>query len=63
MMASTNKTIAFLNNDGTITEKLRSLLREVFINYDLDKDGMLNRKELNNYFSSIGDGQTVCIKL
>jgi len=61
-MATPRKTIALLNNEGTLTQPLCLLLKEIFIKYDLDKDGMLNRKELNNYFSSVGDGQPVCKK-
>jgi len=50
------KTISLLNVEGTLTDKFRELLREVFVKYDSDKDGMLNREELKKYFSSVSDG-------
>ncbi|OUM56443.1 hypothetical protein PIROE2DRAFT_18955 [Piromyces sp. E2] len=48
--------ISLLNNEGTLTESFRRLLKEVFIKYDLDKDGILNKEELKYYFSSVSDG-------
>ncbi|KAG4095550.1 hypothetical protein H8356DRAFT_1686130 [Neocallimastix lanati (nom. inval.)] len=52
-MTSSQKTISLLNEDGTLTEKLCFLLKEIFISFDYDKDNMLSREELRHYFSTL----------
>ncbi|OUM56759.1 hypothetical protein PIROE2DRAFT_22930, partial [Piromyces sp. E2] len=38
---------------GTLTDKFCALLKEIFMKFDLDKDGLLSREEVRNYFSTL----------
>jgi len=53
MSSSEQLKFLFFNEDGTLTDKFSTLLKEIFMKYDLDKDGMLDREEIRNYFSTL----------
>jgi len=48
---ATRVQISFLKPDGTLTDKLCLLLKEIFVTFDKDKDNFLSREELRHYFS------------
>ncbi|ORX85137.1 hypothetical protein BCR32DRAFT_276555 [Anaeromyces robustus] len=51
----TDTTIHFLKKDGTISNALCSIVKEIFVKYDMDKDGMLSKEELRHYFSTLNN--------
>lgn len=59
-MTTSHKIISFLNDDGTLTDKLCLLLKEIFAEFDYDKDGILSREELRHYLSIL-NGERVSI--
>ncbi|ORX56539.1 hypothetical protein BCR36DRAFT_580848 [Piromyces finnis] len=54
---ATRAPISFLKPDGTLTDKLCHLLKEIFITFDKDQDGVLSREELKHYFSILSGVQ------
>ncbi|KAG4093177.1 hypothetical protein H8356DRAFT_1081534 [Neocallimastix lanati (nom. inval.)] len=44
---------SLLIKDNEITDSLKEFAKEIFHRCDLDKDGLLNTKEYNNYFRLI----------
>eukprot|EP01112_Ceratiomyxa_fruticulosa_P019027 TRINITY_DN6160_c0_g1_i1.p1 TRINITY_DN6160_c0_g1~~TRINITY_DN6160_c0_g1_i1.p1 ORF type:complete len:160 (-),score=52.85 TRINITY_DN6160_c0_g1_i1:40-519(-) len=42
-----------------ITPKFEAVLKEIFTEFDQDKDGALNDDEINNYFKACNDGKPI----
>lgn len=51
------KKIMYLtNSDGELINKCEKALKEIFSRYDLDKDGALDAKELDNFAKGCNNG-------
>jgi len=53
-IARTIDEVQLLNSNNDITDNLKQLTTEMFVRCDLDRDGLLNIVEFNNYFRLIG---------